>query len=246
MVSPTVSTSPVNSSKSRAGKHIQRGFGLIEMAVVLFLLSLLLAGTLRGNELINTGHINGLADNFRTIPPLINTYRDKYRSAPGDDLRAEAHLGAIALSGNGNGVIDGNWYDIGIASEASRLWQHLRLAGLMGGAVNVSATDYTPQNALGHPLGVQGGTGDPGRSPITNLQGLALSGTFVVCSRGVPGNLVQPLDIRLDDGNPATGRMLATPDTGAAYALGAAAATLGTDAATDLQFGKSYIVCMGS
>lgn len=237
--------STVHGRGSPDGARSQRGFSLFEMALVLILFSLMLSGSLRGAELVGSAHVKGLAKDFQNVQILLNAYHDKFRSQSGDDLNAKEHLGVNAHPGNGNGVIEGNWYDSGDTSEASRTWQHFRLAGLMGGATEFTATDYTALNDLGYPIGLQGGTSDPARSPIRNAQGAALSGTYVMCSRGIQGKLALALDTRLDDGNPAMGSMLTTLDTGGAYALGSQAATLGTGTATDIQLEQSYIVCMG-
>jgi hypothetical protein len=211
---------------------------MVELAIVLFVIGLILGSVLLGNQLINSAHVKRLADDFRNIPMWINLYRDRFRAPPGDNPQVVVNLGIAAHPGNGNGVIDGNWYDTGATSEASRAWQHLRLAGLVDGETDVAAPNYTPLNAIGKPIGFQSGTSDPSMTPIRTAQGNALLGTYIVCSRGIPGKLVQSLDIKLDDGSPATGSMLATPDTGDAYNLGASAATA-------IQNDQSYILCMG-
>lgn len=222
------------------------GFTLLELAIVLFLISLMMSGALYGQELINSTNAKKLANDFKNIPIQIYGYQDKFRALPGDDLNVETHLGTPGLLvGNGNGAINGNWYDKGPISEASRLWQHLRLAKLADGPTDLLALDYLPANALGKRIGLQGGSSDPARSPIKNAAGQALSGTYVICSRGIPGSLVASLDARLDDGDPARGAMLSTPDSGGAYTLGAAPATVATGAASDLKPGEFYVVCLG-
>jgi prepilin-type N-terminal cleavage/methylation domain-containing protein len=245
MVAPSVFGRVTNRCIRNAGGHRQRGFSLLEMAMVVFMMSLLYGGTLGGTALINSGQVKALAGDFQNASLMLNSYQDTFRAQPGDDRMAPAHLMANAQPGNGDGVIDGKWNDTGATSEASRLWQHLRLAGLNSGATDSSATDYSPVNALGHTLGIQAGTRNPTQSPISNLQGGAIPGDKIVCSRRIPGKLVLPLDLALDDGNPATGFMLATLDTGAAYASGGAAATLGTGSSSDIQPEQPYIVCMG-
>jgi hypothetical protein len=235
----------VDSFNSLGGNRSQRGFTLVEMGLVIFLISLLFVGSLRGAELINTADVKRLAKDFQNVQILLNTYQDKFRSQPGDDLNAKAHLGENAVPGMGNGVIDGNWHDSGGTSEASRTWQHFRLAGLMSGATVFTASDYPALNSLGYPIGLQSGTSDPAKSPIRNVQGGALLGTYIMCSRGIPGKLALSLDIQLDDGNPGTGSMLVTLDTGAAYTLGSVAATIATGFPTDIQPEQAYIVCMG-
>ena len=234
----------VYSFNSPGGNRSQRGFTLLEMGLVIFLVSLLLVGSLRGAELIDTADVKGLVKDFQNLQILLATYQDRFRSQPGDDRNAKAHFGEDAVPGEGNGVIDGNWYDSSGTSEASRTWQHIRLAGLMSGATIFTASDYPALNSIGYPIGLQSGTSDPAKSPIRNVQGGPLLGTYIMCSRGIPGKLVLSLDIQLDDGNPGSGAMLATLDTGAAYTLGSAAATLATGTPTDIQPERSYIVCM--
>lgn len=224
-----------------------RGFTLLEVAIVLFLIALMISTTLHGRELITTAHAKKLASDFKNIPTLIYGYQDKYRALPGDDRLVESNLGTPGLlAGDGNGAINGNWYDEGPGSEASRVWQHLRLARLVDGETDLMALDYLPTNALGKKIGLQSGSSDPARSPIQNAAGQALAGSFVICSRGIPGSLVTALEISLDDGNPASGSMLATPDKGGAYALGAAPATLATGTASDLGADEFYVVCLGT
>lgn len=232
------------SSGKPPGTRLQRGFTLVEVALVLILVSMVLSGTMHGAELINSTHVRGLAADFQDVRKDLTLYQDRYRSQPGDDATATSHLGATTQSGNGNGVVDGNWYDSDGGSEASRIWQHFRMAGLISGTANGHAGEYAALNSLGHPMGLQSGSSDPARSPIKSALGTGMSASHVMCSRGIPGKLALALDIRLDDGNPAAGAMLATPDTGAAYSLGATAATLPTGGPTDLQHERFYIVCM--
>lgn len=223
------------------------GFTLVELAIVLFVITLMISTSLKASELINVAQAKKLAAEFKNISTQFYGYQDKYRALPGDDRQAAAHLGlATVLPGNGNGVIDGNWFDQGPGSEASRLWQHLRLAKLTDGPTNLLAPDYDPTNALGKRIGLQSGSPDPAGSPIMNAAGQALVGNVVICSRGIPGSLVLSLDASLDDGNPASGSMLATPDNGGAYALGAAPATAGIGPASDVKADEAYIVCLGA
>jgi prepilin-type N-terminal cleavage/methylation domain-containing protein len=230
-----ITLSPPTVARSR-----QQGFSLIEMAVVLFVLTLLLVATLRGQEVIGMTQVSSLARDFRDIPTFVYGYQDKARALPGDDRGATARFGlATTVDGDGNGRIDGNWFDGGATSEASRAWLHLRLAGLSSGPTDTAAADYQPMNALGKPLGIQSGVSDPASAPILDGNGHPISGNFIICSRGIPGDLALALDVKLDDGNPASGSMLATPDTGSAYAPGALAVAAPNP-------GSFYIVCRGT
>src|SRR6267154_510019 len=103
-------------------KRSQSGFTLIEIAIVLVIIGLLLGGVLKGQELINSARVKNLATDFRNIPVFIYGYQDKFKALPGDDIAAVSHVGATA-SGNGNGVIDGNWNSIIPADESYLFWQ---------------------------------------------------------------------------------------------------------------------------
>ena len=62
-----------------------RGFTLIEIAIVLVIIGLLLGGVLKGQELINNAKVKSYATDFRNIPIMIYGYQDKFKSLPGDD-----------------------------------------------------------------------------------------------------------------------------------------------------------------
>ncbi|MEO8418749.1 MAG: prepilin-type cleavage/methylation domain-containing protein [Methylophilaceae bacterium] len=201
----------------------------------------------RGTLLLDSVREKKLEVDFRNIITALYLYQDKYRAIPGDDANADKHLSTgLAIVGNGNGHIEGRWNDAATASEAANVWLHIRLARLLEGSTDVAAAYYFPVNALGSPMGMQMGQSNVNSSPIKNASGVGLNGAYIICSRGIPGRLVQTLDLKMDDGNPSTSSMMATLDTGAAYALDAPAATVGTGAATDINPDSKYIVCMAT
>lgn len=212
----------------------QAGFTLIELAIVLVIIGLLLGGVLKGQELINSAKVKNFAADFRNIPVYMYGYQDKFRALPGDDAAANTHVngGVVSTGGSaGNGQLDGRWNDaVADTSETALFWQHVRLAGLAQGATNIAvAADYYPKNADGGNIGIEAG-----RTATPAIAGIG--GTYVICSQGVLGKYVKQLDITMDNGDTATGAMMATPVS--AYALGAAATA--TAAIVD---GTAYIVC---
>lgn len=203
----------------------QQGFTLVEIAVVLVIIGLLLGGILKGQELINSAKVKNVIGDFRNTATYIYAYQDRFRALPGDDPAAVRHLcsggGACTVAGNGNGVINGSW-DAGADTESVHLWQHLRLAGLATGSTDTADSGFLPRNALGGRLGVQRGGSV-----------LGLPGSVVVCSDNVPGKLVTPLDIALDDGDPAAGSLRAgTPGDTGVVAISAANPLLEANAHT--------------
>lgn len=233
-------------------RRTQSGFTLIEIAIVLVIIGLLLGGVLKGQELINSAKVKNLATDFKNIPVYIYGYQDKFRSLPGDDANAQTHLGATAVSAvvgtAGNGVIEGNWNDPAtVKSEAVVFWQQVRLANLAPGSTDVNDPAYIPTNAAGGIIGIQSGTSCTaiGAAPCAALVtpmtsgGVAIRGSYIVCSAGILGKFVKQLDIQMDDGNTASGSMMAgMPSTGPGTPITA----LATNAIDDA---GSYTVCMG-
>jgi prepilin-type N-terminal cleavage/methylation domain-containing protein len=217
-----------------------RGFTLIEIAIVLVIIGLLLGGVLKGQELINNAKVKSYATDFRNIPIMIYGYQDKFRALPGDDPLVTTHIPTIAvkattptLAGVGDGVINGAWDTVVDTDESCLFWQHVRLAGLAPGSTTVSCaanSDYWPKNANGGQIGIQSNAG-------FTLTG-AMNGSYVICSKNILGQFVLQLDATMDDGNPATGSMRAILQTGG---------TPGTPATTTIVQGAladTFTVCM--
>jgi prepilin-type N-terminal cleavage/methylation domain-containing protein len=230
----------------------QSGFTLIEIAIVLVIIGLLLGGVLKGQELINSAKVKNFATDFRNIPLFIYGYQDKYKALPGDDAAAVAHVGTGATqiptaNGSGNGTLNGNWWD-GAASlatsETVALWEHVRRANLSAGPTAIVTDADLPKNSEGGWLGIESGSTVPANQYITGL-----SGTYIVCSKGILGKFAKQLDTTMDDGNPFTGSVRAIPALAqAAEARGNTAhcAVAGTPAActTAVDDAASYTVCM--
>jgi len=221
----------------------QKGFTLVEIAIVLVIIGLLLGGVLKGQELINSAKVKNFANDFRNIPLFIYGYQDKFKALPGDDAGVVAHISSgtqatTPTSSQGNGVIDGNWDSTTATDESVVFWQHVRLAGLASGntVVSVAATGntYWPTNADGGRIGIESGSAHL----IKNTDNTTfLQGSYVVCSQGILGKFAKQLDTTMDDGNTDSGsmRVVATNHTRGNVAL----ARANVDDAT------SYIVCMG-
>ncbi len=208
----------------------EQGFSLIELAIVLVIAGLLLAGVMRGQELIANAKVKSLASDFRNVPTYFYGYQDRFRALPGDDHAANTHLagGTNATTNNHvqNGLIQGDWNSATNTDESFLLWQHLRLAGLATGSTDVTNAQYAPRNSEGGQLGV---------TSVAAL-GAVTAGTFnsahAMCSDGILGRYAQQLDTMLDDGagNGGAMRILVNGTPGIGEAAPAAA--------------TAYLVCM--
>ena len=188
----------------------QRGFTLVEIAVVLVIIGLLLGGVLKGQELINSAKVKSVVSDFRSTSTYLFSYQDRFRAMPGDDPGVANRLaGAVRASTGGsvgNGRIEGLWNSTTPTDESVLFWQHVRLANLATGdgrsptTEGVTLHDWLPRNAVGGRIGV---TGIP---PIT-----AWAGTFFICQDNLAGNFARQIDIAMDDGLPASGSVRLLP-----------------------------------
>lgn len=221
------------------GRTKNRGFTLIEIAIVLVIIGLLLGGVLKGQELINNARVKSFANDFRNIPVYVYAYQDRFRAIPGDDQQANTHVNGVnATTPAGslnNGQINGAWNSATNTDESCLFWSHIRLANLAPGTTVAAcgAAGYYPVNASGGQIGVQSSNG-------FNLITLptAMTGTYIICSANISGQFVLQLDTLLDDGNPATGSMRAI----AAPPL--TAGTASTTAEVNAAPGSLYTVCL--
>ncbi len=180
--------------------RLQSGFTLVEIAIVLVIIGLLLGGVLKGQELITQARIKNVINDLNGISTAIYAYQDRYRALPGDEKNSVVEARWAGLKGgDGNGVICGTYNGTAPVAagsgsactgenESTRLWQHLRSAGLITGA---GSSAEVPQNALGGLTGIQAGA--------FGLQGQ------VICNSNLPAKVASAVDAQMDDGSPATG-----------------------------------------
>lgn len=192
----------------------QRGFSLLELAIVLVVIALLLGGVLRGQELIVSARVRHVTAQQEGIKSAFYGFVDRYRALPGDLATASQVLrcpsGAACLNGNGNGIVEDAATPIstgGVLSEPAEsllTWMHLTSAGFLNGEYRMSAgetvaTDFnTPRNAYNIHLhiGYNAEFYDPSGAPARhNLK----------TGAQIPVEIIAEVDRKIDDGNGARG-----------------------------------------
>ena len=206
----------------------QKGFSLVEIAIVLVIVGLLIGGVLKGQEMITNAKLKRVESDNAGIAAALFSYQDRYLQLPGDDNAAtgrfDLYAGTTTNVGNGNGLIEGSWIPLATLpaapnNETGLFWQHLRAAGLIPGGGN----DATPpSNAYGGLTGIRDGA-------------LGITGHVIILG-GIEGSVAKILEARLDDGFPGTGRIQSGRSSGTtpvAMDPGRAPATAGTYSDTE-------------
>jgi prepilin-type N-terminal cleavage/methylation domain-containing protein len=142
-------------------KARQKGFTLIEMAIVLVIIGLVVGGVLVGQSLINAAAARAQISQIEKYNAAVNTFRGKYGYLPGDIKDPDASTFGFAArgqypgEGDGNGVIEGvyanspgeNFGLLEIAGEAAMFWVDLSKASLIKEAFNAASPNTFPSGA---------------------------------------------------------------------------------------------------
>ena len=213
----------------------QRGFTLVEIAIVLVIIGLLLGGILKGQEMITQAKIKNVIADMTGISAAMYGYQDRYRALPGDDKNAGTRW-TLANTGNGDGIINNPYLSTTVTHESVMFWDNLRRAGFVSG----TGTDQ-PFNAVSGKMGVQ--TGDA-NSPIGGVLGnptapaLPIS-SLILCSANLPDKIAISVDSQTDDGVGVTGTVRGMKQT-----AGPNPPVIATTADPYLEDGVStYVVC---
>ncbi len=123
--------------------HKQNGFTLVEMALVMVIVGIIIAGIIKAQELIENSQVTSTISELENITAAVKSFKDTYGNYPGDMsnamFRIPACNGITCNNGNGDGIIN---VVIGAAmtttDEASYFFGQLRAADFL--------TNYDGQN----------------------------------------------------------------------------------------------------
>ncbi|HPW06882.1 MAG: prepilin-type N-terminal cleavage/methylation domain-containing protein [Rhodoferax sp.] len=184
----------------RFSKAKQSGFTLVEIAIVLVIIGLLLAGVLKGQELIENSKIKSIVNDMKAVQAAYNGYLDRYKAIPGDETLATAAArgwGASAAGGGGNAngvLLITAAQTFANGGEQRPFWRALRASGLItGDPTGAAGAAGLPKHAGG---GVMGVTSDP--AGAYGQTGVA------VCVAGLTTKQAAGVDTLVDGALPAT------------------------------------------
>lgn len=140
-----------------------KGFTLVELAIVIVIIGLLVTGVLTGQSLIESAKINRTISDIAKFNAAMNTFKAKYNAVPGDMRNAYSFFDGTggssicgannskvtviaetdACNGNGNNLIGGLFNGQTDGSEINKMWVHLSLSNMLPGLVTYKpATGY--------------------------------------------------------------------------------------------------------
>lgn len=219
---------------------LRSGFTLVELAIVLAIIGLLAGGVLAGQSMLKASEVQAAATDLTKMVAAHTSFRDQYNAMPGDFNAATRYWGrqsstAACVTNFGaavntdTGVCDGDssgtvagegTYAAGEPAEEFQYWRQLQMAGFMEGGnysglngsgassvepgVNVPAMKRTPSRWRAYSLGDT--TGDTGSSTF----GLRYNMTYHSGPNFTPKE-VWDIDLKVDDGVPAAGNLIARP-----------------------------------
>ncbi|MCA3069157.1 MAG: prepilin-type N-terminal cleavage/methylation domain-containing protein [Rhodocyclaceae bacterium] len=178
----------------------QRGFTLIEIAIVLVIIGLLLGGVLKGQELITSARVRNLISVQDGVKAAFFGFQDRFRAYPGDYNQASQNIANMTTTcgggnGNGNGVIDAT-----PVLESILAWEHLSKAGFITGTFDCNTTESlstTPNNPYNVFLQLvfDGAYGSATSAQRHNLK----------TGAQIPVEIIAEVDRKIDDGRPFSG-----------------------------------------
>ena len=183
----------------------QKGFTLIEIAIVLVIIGLLLGGVLKGQELIQNARVRNIIAQQDGIKAAFFGFQDRYRGIPGDYLVANANANipgaGNTCGGNGDSLIGTNTTTG--SPEFICAWYHLSKAGFITGDYNgagtVASTANSPSNSFGGLMQlIFDATYDP-TATATNVHNIKTG-------INIPSVALAEVDRKIDDGSPITGQ----------------------------------------
>ncbi len=242
-------------------RQSEKGFTLVELAIVMIIIGLLIGGILKGQELINNARVTSAVSQLKGIEAAINTFRDKYSAIPGDIRNPTDRLpnctSTICVKvGDGDSLIEvtATADDVGggvADDEGGRAFLHLAAAGILSGSnVDPTIATYAVGQALpDFNIGGQIAIGYNNTSPTGLVDATSVLTGHYLAVGVVGGNAMGTetiaasqagnIDRKLDDGLPNAGSVRAAGTEGAGDATDCAAGTASSDLYAENYDGKS-------
>ena len=159
-------------------KRNEKGFTLVEIAIVMVIIGLLIGGVLKGQAMIQNAKVKRVVKLADEIRAGVMSFYDKYGKYPGDENINKIPPGDTHTTGNGNGKVTD--------AERYELFHDLQLAGLVSGSYN--GTSDFPKHPFGDDIHL--GWMNPGTEVSNHYFRLD----------NLPSEVCMAIDAKYDDG----------------------------------------------
>lgn len=187
------------------------GFSLAELGIVVTIIALMLAAVLKGQSIVRSAEVDSVIGTYRDVSTAAHTFKERYQYLPGDfpvnaispdiaSVRA-ACLAGGANGGNGDGRVS--------ATESRCISEHLIRAGFLNGD---PAVDLATQFGTARLVRVADSSTQVDRN-AAGLGAFPATAIHVVEFLNLPCDVAKAVDLKLDDGNINTGRVMASTST---------------------------------
>ncbi len=226
-------------------KTSQKGFTLVELSIVLVIIGLIVSGVLAGRDLIKAAELRATVRQVQSFQTAVNTFIGKYNGIPGDVTAATYGLVGGVATTNADGFISDLTGGTAASSrntyngEISNFWSELTSPGkelIPGiyngheGAAAINRNDVVNVNMPKMKFGNSGwgvftdGVSNYFVTGVPGDDGVIATDAYLTSNIFVPIELYN-MDVKMDDGLPASGDV---------QAVGGAAADPNTAAASNV------------
>jgi prepilin-type N-terminal cleavage/methylation domain-containing protein len=232
----------------------QAGFTLVELAIVMIIIGLLIAGVLKGQELIANARVTATVAQIKGIDAATSTFKDTYAALPGDMTAPTTRLpnclaAPCGVAGNGDGKL-ATTPGAAPGPESTAFFPQLSAADLLTGispnavggtafGVNFpaakidSAGFFAGSAAAPADFAAAIGTSGTPSGLYLSLVATVAAVAAAPASEGLTPSQAERIDTKLDDGQPGVGSVIAVGTAGAALGDCGVAGAGGTYATLD-------------
>lgn len=180
----------------------ERGFSILELALVLLVIGLMFGGIVTGRELIVSARARSLINQQEELRMAFFSFQDRFQFPPGDYSDAIRNIGATR-NGDGDGRIEGAREG---GTENILAWEHLSRGRFIGDRYTYSASapydEAIPRNPFGPHLDIAFDSWYA--SPAETVPKIH----NIKTGNGIPAEILAEVDLKIDDNNALTGKFL--------------------------------------